>query len=181
MCILLSVSLKRDSDSKLSLFLFTVRFFRNFEMCFTIEKQCFSPSTKFIQLGSIQNIRKETKITERKKNIRNIISIYHRIFIIFGILFPDTITQWLIRVKTKISERISFFRCEEGSILELLLFLFTVRFFWNLELCFMISLQGDSIGLKLRYQSESYFLVCNKIIFIYCTIFLKFVTHGFLL
>ena len=39
-----------------------------------------------------------------------------------------------------------------GAISKLPLFLFTVRFFWNLKQCFSLLLQGDSIWLKPTYQ-----------------------------
>ena len=47
-----------------------------------------------------------------------------------------------------------FFRRGRGSISKLPIILFIVRFFWNLKQCFLLLLQGDSIGLKPKYQRD---------------------------
>ena len=88
------------------------------------------------------------------------------IFMKFGTLFPKIIDiSWYIWYEIKISDSGSlFFPCgkrEGGSgNLKIIIIFLTVWYLYNLEHCFLVSLYGDSIGLKSKFQKMApFFLV----------------------
>ena len=76
--------------------------------------------------------------------------IYRSIFLKFGTLFLTVIARWFNSVETKISERGPYSILRGGGNQKSWIFLYTVRFLYNLEHIFLISLQvqHNSIGLK---------------------------------
>ena len=60
---------------------------------------------------------------------------------------------WRIFFRDRIEKQVFF-----SYLIILIIFLFNVRFLWNLENCFPISLQGDSVGLKVKCQKGAPFL-----------------------